>query len=85
MTDNETSKPVEIAASGQLIGAGALIGRAELTVVPADRIEVEDASSLKYLGLRSGYIQVPNHVFVVMEGSRHEITVDSLPDEQQGA
>ena len=81
MTDSVENKPVA-RPGAQFAGGGGIIS-VEVTVVPADRIEVEDASSLMYLGLKSGYIQVPNRVFVVMEGKRHEITVDSLPDEQQ--
>jgi hypothetical protein len=84
VTDNDARKPASVSLRANLIG-GAATGGLKLTVTPADRIEVEPSPTLKYLGLRSGYIQVPNRVIVVMEGKRHEITVDSLPDEQQGA
>ena len=75
-TDNEACKLVDIAASGQLIGAGALVGRTELTVVPAYELTLKTHLFSDISGLRSGYIQVPNRAFVVMEGRRHEITVD---------
>ena len=47
----------------------------------ADRIEVEDADHLKYLRLRAGDFELPQAVFLVINGERLEITQDSLPEE----
>ena len=52
---------------------------ATVTVVQIDRIEVGDADRMKYLRLRSGEIEFPNRVFLMVEGQRIEITVDELP------
>ena len=63
-----------------IVAEGA-VSRAEVTVVPADGIEVEDADTLKYLRLRVGDYQVPKSVFLIVDGERYEITQDALPDE----
>ena len=55
--------------------------RAEVTVIPADGIEVEDADTLKYLRLRTGDYQVPKSVFLTVDGERYEITQNALPEE----
>ena len=61
-----------------IVGSGALLS-VTITVLHADRIEVEDADRMKYLRLRSGDIELPNRVFLIVEGQRMEITVDELP------
>ena len=52
-----------------------------LEITPADRIEVEEAETPKYLRLRTGDFRMPQAVFLVIDGERHEITLDELPSE----
>ena len=52
-----------------------------VTVVRADGIEAEDSPTYKWLRLRTGDIELPNRVFLVIDGNRYEITRDSLPEE----
>ena len=84
MTDNDSPKPTPKSISGKGV-LPPITGTATLTVIPADRVEVENSPTLKYLRLRNGDIKVPNRVFIVSECKRREITMDSLPDEEQGA
>ena len=75
-------RKVEIQASA-FIG-GITISRAEFQVLLADKIEVEPGSDLKCLPMRSGgYFTLPQAVFLVVDGERHEITIDKLPDGEQ--
>lgn len=52
-------------------------------VIPADKIEVEDAENLKYLRLKNGDFQLPQAVFLTIEGRRMEITLDAIPEDPQ--
>ena len=80
MPENDSRKPKRLSLSGRAIsGPGTTSGT--LSVIPAARIEVEPSETLKYLRLRVGDIEVPNRVFIVQDGQRREITMDSLPDE----
>ena len=56
---------------------------ATVRVQYADRIEVEDSQTLKYLRLRTGDVYgLAQAVFLVVEGERYEITQDTLPEEE---
>ena len=48
-------------------------------LMPASGIETEDSPTLKYLRLRNGDYSLPNRVFLIVNGQRHEITMDALP------
>lgn len=52
-----------------------------LTVIPADSIEVEDSPTLRYLPLKSGYFSLPKRVFLIVDGEKHDITSETLPEE----
>ena len=54
-----------------------------LEITSADRIEVEDAENLKYLRLKNGDFQLPQAVFLTVQGQRIEITQDALPEDPQ--
>ena len=73
--------PREIRGDASPIFVSVHVGEATGEVTPADRIEVEDADHLKYLRLRAGDFELPQAVFLVINGARHEITQDSLPEE----
>ena len=47
--------------------------------IPADDVVMETSSTLKYLRLRNGDYSCYKSVFLVIDGERHEITMDSLP------
>ena len=80
---NPTGTPHRVNAGGASFHMATKVADGGVTVIRADRVEVECSPTLKYLGVRSGYIEVPNRVFIVSEDGRREITVDSLPDEWQ--
>ena len=79
-TENQP-EPQVVNIQMQAIAGSAIMGKMELTVLPADGIEIEDADNLKYLRLRVGDYQIPKRVFLIVEGERYEITQDALPDE----
>ena len=56
---------------------GAPAGRATLNVARAANVEVEDSPSLKFLRLRNGDFDMYKSVFLVIDGERHEITMDA--------
>ena len=58
-----------------------VISTDSLEITTADRIEVEDAETPKYLRLKNGDFQLPQAVFLTIEGRRMEITLDSLPED----
>lgn len=56
---------------------------AYIKVFPADDIEVEDSTTLKYLRLKNGDFTLPKSVFLVANGKRTEITLDALPETER--
>ena len=80
-TDNRL-EPREVRADGSPIIARVELSKASGEATPADRIEVEDADNIKFLWLRNGDFQLPQAVFLVIDGERREITQDSLPGER---
>ena len=80
-TDNQL-EPREVRAEGSPIIAMVELGEASGEATPADRIEVEDADNPKFLRMRSGDFQLPQSVFLVIDGERREITQDSLPGDR---
>ena len=59
-----------------------IIGRAELIVLRAESIKVEDSPNLKYLRLRNGDFLLPQRVIIVFsDGEEAEITIDVPPEE----
>lgn len=50
-------------------------------VIPVDDVVTESSSTLKYLRLRNGDYNCYRAVFLVIDGERHEITMDALPEE----
>ena len=82
MAENESPRPRKVGISAHFVGGPASVS-ARVNVVPADRLEVEDSSTLEYLRLRNGDIELPNSVFIVIDGNRHEITVEALPGDEQ--
>ena len=76
----ENQEVPEVRLRALPIVAGGAVLRAEVTVLPADDIEVEDTDTIKYLRLRTGDYQVPKSVFLIVDGERYEITQDALPD-----
>ena len=75
MNEQESSDPqrIELTASASF---GALTSRGELRVRLVDNIEIEDASTLKLLRLRNGDFELYKQVFLLINGERHEITMD---------
>ena len=53
-----------------------------VSVERASRLELEDASNLKYLRVRAGtYTHLPQALYIVLpDGERRELTVDNLPE-----
>ena len=72
-------EPVDISA--QFIVEVVPMLRATVTVIPADAVEVEKSTTLKYLRLRNADYTCYTSVYLVLDGERHEITMDTLPDE----
>ena len=62
--------------------AGSPTASFNLRVVAADDIEVEDSATMKFLRLRNGDFALPKSVFLVVDGERHEITIDALPESE---
>lgn len=59
-----------------------VIGRAEITVIRAESIRVEDSPNLKYLRLRNGDFLLPQRVIIAFsDGEEAEITIDVSPEE----
>ena len=47
--------------------------------IPADDVVIETSHTLKYLRLMNGDNSCYETVFLVIDGKRHEITLDALP------
>ena len=47
--------------------------------IPADDVLIETSPTLKYLRLRNGDYSCYKTVFLMIDGNRHEITMDALP------
>ncbi len=75
---NEEPRNARVRAS---ITTGVPIVHATVRITPADTIEVGESDQIKYLRLRTGDFSLNKRVFLIVEGQRREITVDSLPDE----
>ena len=75
MNEQESSDPqrIKLTASASF---GALTSRGELRVRLVDNIEIEDTSTLKLLRLRNGDFELYKQVFLLINGERHEITMD---------
>ncbi len=54
-------------------------GNLTVTVTRAHDIEVEDSDTQKVLRLRNGDYACFKRVYLVIDGERHEITMDSVP------
>ena len=54
-------------------------GNLTVTVTRAHDIEVEDSDTEKVLRLRNGDYACFKRAYLVIDGERHEITVDSMP------
>ena len=54
-------------------------GTGRLTVRLADDVLVDESTTLKYLRLRNGDFELYRRIYLVIEGERHEITIDTLP------
>ena len=80
-TENQ-SEPQIVHLQMQAIAGSPTVGKLELTVLPADGIEIEDSDNLKYLRLRIGDYQIPKRVFLTVDGERYEITQDALPEDR---
>ena len=52
----------------------------QVQVVDVADVVVEDSSATKYLPLRNGALRCNKAVYIVLDGERHEVTVDSPPD-----
>ena len=63
--------------------AGSTTASMNLTVIPADQVIAEKSDTLKYLRLRSGDVSCYSRVFILVDGKRKEITMDSLPQEKE--
>ena len=48
--------------------------------IPADDVVVETSPTLKYLCLKNGDYSCYKTVLLVIDGNRHEITMDALPE-----
>ena len=79
--ENEPKEPERVQLRAQPIIGEAAIATARLQVLLADGVEVEPAKNRKYLRLRNADYVCYTSVFLVVDGERHEITVDSLPDD----
>ena len=79
--DNDPTEPEPVRLTAQPLVAQAMISRATLTVIPADGVEVEPSTAPKYLRLITADYVCYTSVFLVVNGQRYEITVDTLPDE----
>ena len=76
------TKPTPVHLAAKLAG-GSASGKAMLQVIPADRIKVEESTTLKYLRLRSGDYQAHSRVLAVTDdGKEIELTVDELPENE---
>lgn len=54
-------------------------GNVTVTVTRAHDIEVEDSDTERVLRLRNGDYACFKRVYLVIDGERHEITMDSVP------
>ena len=71
--------PLDVGVSVTLGRLNFRVGNVE--VVPVDGIKVEESPTTKYLGTRSGYLECCQRVLISVEGHRHELTRDDLPEE----
>ena len=77
---SQNPKPVQV--SLQPVNAGGTIASSiTVEVIPADAVETEQSSTLKFLRLRNADYTSYTSVFLVVDGVRHEITMDTLPEE----
>ena len=80
MTEKD-DHPIRVDASPVKFGLGSMsLDVSGIEVIPADRIEVEPAKTPQYLGIRSGYIEVCQRVFVTISGKRILLTTDTPPE-----
>ena len=82
-TNDDQSEPRCISVDASPISWSFSISEPTVQITPADRIEVEAAENLKYLRLRAGDFQLPQAVFLVVQGERFEITQDAIPESPQ--
>ena len=80
-SDSQNPKPVQVSLRPASAG-GTTASSITVSVIPADAVEVEQSSTLKYLRLRNADYTSYTSVFLVVDGIRHEITMDTLPEEQ---
>ena len=77
---SQNPKPVQV--SLQPADAGSTtVSSITVSVIPADAVETEQSATLKYLRLRNADYTSYTSVFLVVDGVRHEITMDTLPEE----
>lgn len=50
--------------------------------IPADEIVMEPSAIVKYLRIRNGDYSCRKAIFLVIDGARHEITMDALPERE---
>ena len=83
MSEQESPEPRRVNLTGSA-SLGAPTSQARLTVRLVDNVEIEDATSLKYLRLKNGDFELYKRVFLVIDGERHEITMDAeeVPTDQ---
>ena len=75
-TEQETNEPKTVDASMHARGGSPTV-RFSPEAIPADDLVTEASSTLKCLRLRNGDYHLYKRVFVVIEGQRHEITMDA--------
>ena len=75
VNERASDHPMTINASVS-IHAGSPKVRVSAQVIPADDVVAEPSTTLKYLRLRTGDYHLYKRVFIVIEGQRHEITMD---------
>ena len=83
MSDTTGNQPQHFQVDASPVNFEVMVGAVEVHVIPADKIEVEDAENLKYLRLKNGDFQLPQAVFLTIEGRRMEITLDAIPEDPQ--
>ena len=80
--ESASQNPEHFHVSLQPINVGWTIASSiTVSVIPADAVEIEQSSTLKYLRLRNADYTSYTSVFLVVDGVRHEITMDTLPEE----
>ena len=77
----ESEKPTNFEVDASPVSWKFKTSQPEVTVIPADAVEVTPSPTPRFLRLRVSDFSCYSHVWLRVDGEWHDITLESLPDE----